>query len=669
MSAALDTVLLDHSSGILLLVDASSLVIAGASKPTLQLLGYRREELVGRRITELECALADVCFWEETLRGGPQEVRGVETGYQCASGDTLRATKTVSRLVYGDRVCLAVRAEPHDLQQRTENALVQTTSRLQAALEATAEGLLLVDRAGRIINMNRRFSRIWGLPDALLAEHDDSLIFAFMAGLMPDSSAYQTKLAAISSQSDRESFDVLPLTDGRVFERRSTPARNAEQIFGRVYSYADITERRRAEAARDQLQAQLRESQKMEALGTLAGGIAHDFNNIVATIMGNVELARQDLGPVHAALESLEEIRKASARAKELVRQILAFGRRQRSARTVIALEPVVTDSARFLRTMLPAGVTLCVDCAAGLPAVLADENQIQQVLLNLCANAWQALQGQVQPGVIRIRLEQCTLNAVSDKDAQWQSGAEPMAPPPSRGICLSVSDNGCGMDTQTRARIFEPFFTTKPVGEGTGLGLSVVHRIVEDHDASIAVHSEPGAGASFRIQFPEARASDSPSLTRGSAPAAPSAPDEPIAGAGTAGASRTHAARILYVDDDESIIFLMTRLLQRQGYRVSGYTDARAAVAAMRAAGSQFDLAITDYNMPGMSGLEVVRALREIRPALPVALASGYITEELRAQALAAGVSELIYKPNTMDELCKAVARLAASLPKPHRS
>ncbi|MFA5916409.1 MAG: PAS domain S-box protein, partial [Burkholderiales bacterium] len=314
MSAGLDSVLLNHSGGILLLVDPSSLAIVEASQPALRLLGYGREELVGRPITDVECALADVCYWEETLKGGPVEVQGIEANYRCASGATLVATRTVSRAADGDRLWLVVRAEPAEFRRYTEDEFAHVTSRLRATLEATAEGILLIDRGSRIMNMNRRFARIWGLPDALLIEHDDSLIFGFMAGLLADPNAYQARLAEISPRTDDETFDILHLADGRIFERRSMPAQSAEQIFGRVFSFTDITERKRSEAARDQLEAQLRESQKMEALGTLAGGVAHDFNNIVATIVGNVELACQDVGPAHAALESLEEIRKASDR-------------------------------------------------------------------------------------------------------------------------------------------------------------------------------------------------------------------------------------------------------------------------------------------------------------------------------------------------------------------
>ena len=411
-----------------------------------------------------------------------------------------------------------------------------------------------------------------------------------------------------------------------------------------MWSFRNITERKQVEAERSQLEAQLRESQKMEALGTLAGGVAHDFNNALAAILGNVELARQDVGPDHAALESLEEIGKASRRAKDLVQQILAFGRRQNLELRVMSLALVVVETARFIRATLPAGVSLKVDCSSDTPAVLADATQVTQILLNLCGNALHAVQGLGRPGVIEIRLTAHSEDGAPYKESERRFWSERASLPEGRYACLSVSDNGAGMDHAIRERMFEPFFTTKPRGTGTGLGLSVVHGIAQAHNANVVVESTPGEGSIFRIYFAAVDAPVPEVIL-------PTAAVTPVDGKGR---------HVLYVDDEEAIIFLMTRLLERQGYRVSGYTDPREAIAAARTNPGQFDLAVTDYNMPVMSGLEVAQALKEIRSDLPVVLASGYITEELRQKAPAAGVRELIYKPNTVEDLCEAVARFA---------
>lgn len=405
----------------------------------------------------------------------------------------------------------------------------------------------------------------------------------------------------------------------------------------------DLTERRDSEAIRAQLQSQLRESQKMEALGTLAGGVAHDFNNIVAAIIGNVELALDDVPADSPARTSLTEIRKASRRARDLVQQILAFSRRQLLERQVIELAPVVEESVRLLRATLPAGVDLSLHIGDGVPCVLADATQIEQVLLNLCTNAWQAVRGAAQ-GRVAIRLEahQGSPGAVDATLTDWAR--------------LTVCDNGQGMSDETRARMFEPFFTTKPPGKGTGLGLAVVHGILRDHDAVLQVQSAPGEGSTFSVYLPAVEGAASPAV----APMAQQVrPPRAVA------PGRAH---ILYVDDDEMIAFLMERLLQREGYRVTVFTHAAQALAAVRDQAEPFDLVITDYNMPGMSGLDFARAVRELRPDSPVAITSGYISEELRAQAPAAGVSELIYKPNTVEELFAAVDRLARTVLGPPR-
>ncbi|MDP1781479.1 MAG: response regulator [Hydrogenophaga sp.] len=400
----------------------------------------------------------------------------------------------------------------------------------------------------------------------------------------------------------------------------------------------DLTERRDSESIRALLQSQLRESQKMEALGTLAGGVAHDFNNIVAAIIGNVELALDDVSANSPARASLMEIRKASRRARDLVQQILAFSRRQVLERQVIELAPVVEESVRLLRATLPAGVELNVQIGAGVPRVLADATQIEQVLLNLCTNAWQAVRGVAQ-GRVAIRLE-------AHVEGPAAAGAAPTA-----WARLTVSDNGQGMSDETRARMFEPFFTTKPPGKGTGLGLAVVHGILRDHDAVMEVQSAPGEGSIFSVSFPAVLGAASATVSHMAQQVHPQRAASP------------QGAHILYVDDDEMIAFLMERLLQREGYRVTVFTHAAQALAALREQAEPFDLVITDYNMPGMSGLDFARAVKALWPDSPVAITSGYISEELRAQAPAAGVSELIYKPNTVEELFAAVDRLVRSV------
>jgi two-component system, cell cycle sensor histidine kinase and response regulator CckA len=409
----------------------------------------------------------------------------------------------------------------------------------------------------------------------------------------------------------------------------------------------DLTPRREAEDQRLALEAQLRESQKLEALGTLAGGIAHDFNNILAAILGNARLAMEDAqGQPHIA-ESVGEILKAGSRAKDLVQRILAFSRRQPLQRRLVKLQTVVDESVRLLRATIPKGVELRVECDPQTPAVLADPTQLQQVLLNLCTNAWQAMADR-SSGQLGIRLQphrgpppQEAAGVVLEAGVRenW----------PETNVRLSVSDNGVGMDEDTIARLFEPFFTTKAPGEGTGLGLAVVHGIVRDHEATVHVQSHRGVGTVFDLYFRAA-------TSLGTDDTADDGTD-----AVAARDRRAGEARILYVDDDELIADLMLRLLRRAGYTAHVFTSPVEALRAVRDQGLAYDLAITDYSMPGMTGIELARALRALHPRREVAMTTGYISAELRQQAPAAGVSELIYKPNTGDELLDAIERLAS--------
>jgi len=393
---------------------------------------------------------------------------------------------------------------------------------------------------------------------------------------------------------------------------------------------ADITTNRK-------LTEQLQQSQKLEAIGTLASGIAHDFNNILSAIVGNIELAQQDLPAKHSASISLQEILKASRRGRDVVRQILAFSRPEIQQRARLALGPIVTEAAKLLRATVPAGIELHTVVAPDLPDVHADATQIHQVLVNLCTNAWHAIAQNGNTGKIDVVL--------TDVQIEEHAFSEPIAP--GRYVCVSVSDTGVGMSKETVQRIFEPFFTTKSKTKGSGLGLAVVHGIVRSHGGAIAVHSTPNEGSRFDIYFP---AVASHSEFESSA----NETDRVPAGMGQ---------RILYIDDDEALVFLGTRVLERFGYRVEGFSEPARALEVFSQDPSAIDLVVTDLNMPGMSGLDVVRAVHAIRADIPIILASGYIDQELQRQATAAGVARIVYKPNSTEELGRAIHKLMAEL------
>jgi PAS domain S-box-containing protein len=518
-----------------------------------------------------------------------------------------------------------------DLSELKRHEQIITAERLaRLILEQAAEAIVVCDEQGLVIRAS----------EAALRLLDDNPLLRPFSKVCP------------LRRNISDPFDLAPVLQGQtlrnieiVLDRQGVrvdlivnagPLVIGQQVQGCVVTLTDISERVRSEEIRARLEEQVNLGQKLESLGTLASGIAHDFNNLLGTIIGNTELATHDVGPNHAAMVSLIEIRKASDRAKDLVQRILTFGRERQQPRSVIPLRSVVEEALSLLRGTLPAGVEIAADFDAVVPTVQADASQIHQVLINLCTNAWHAMDGNA--GHIDIRLEGVTLDADAARaDANLRPG---------HYARLSVIDSGKGMDTATMQRVFDPFFTTKPAGQGTGLGLSIVHGIMKAHGGAVTVTSEPGRGATFSLYFPAVEAAEASAAT-----------ESPAATPRPAGNGR----HVLYLDDEEQLVFLVTRMLERLGYVVSGYTRAEEALAAVRADPSQFDLVVTDLNMPGMSGLDVAREVSRLRPDLPVVLASGYVTDELRAQALAAGVRQVIYKPNTVEELCDAVDRFAS--------
>jgi len=388
-----------------------------------------------------------------------------------------------------------------------------------------------------------------------------------------------------------------------------------------------------------ELGARLQQAQKLEAIGTMAGGIAHDFNNILAAILGNLSLAQGEVAAGQAPLGSLEQIRRAALRARELVQRIRIFSRRDAPAHARLALLPVVEEVLALVRVTLPASVTLKTELAAPPGPVWGDATQLHQVLMNLCTNALQALQG--QPGTVSVGLETVELGAgdASHRPAGLAAG------PHAR---LWVSDTGRGIDAAHLERIFEPYFTTKGGGGGTGLGLSVVHGIVNAHHGGIVVQSVPGQGSTFSVYLPllDAAADEpGPAIDAGAAPA-------PVSGTGQ---------HVLYLDDDDVMCAMVERLLARAGYRVSCHVDADAALAALHADPQAYDLVLTDFNMPGLSGLDVSRSIAGIRPDLPVIMISGYVADELPMDARRVGVREVVGKQNVLEDLLPAIGRALA--------
>ena len=390
----------------------------------------------------------------------------------------------------------------------------------------------------------------------------------------------------------------------------------------------DITERERNARERMKLEDKLRQAQKLEAIGTLAGGIAHDFNNILAGITGFADLGLQECSDPRASAESFREILKASGRARDLVRQILAFSRHREQDRQPLDLEADVRDALRLLRSTLPASVELAAEYEPAAPRVLADSVHVHQIVTNLVTNAWHAIGD--KPGRVSVQLSTFFV------DADFARTHPDLRP--GRYVRLTVSDTGSGMDAATAGRIFEPFFTTKEPGRGTGLGLSVVHGILKSCDGATAVYSAPGDGTTFHLYFPALdhdgaiAATPEPTVTRG------------------------NGQRILFIDDEPVLASLGEKFLKRLGYTPFVQGDAAAALAIFRE--EPFDLVITDLTMPQFSGIDLARRIWEIRPGTRVILTTGYSATLDSARAREIGFRELLLKPYNVQALGDCLQR-----------
>jgi PAS domain S-box-containing protein len=392
----------------------------------------------------------------------------------------------------------------------------------------------------------------------------------------------------------------------------------------------DVTDRVEADAAHADLETQLRQAQKMEAIGTLAGGIAHDFNNILTAVIGHAELLAHDLPVTSSNREGIAGILTASLRARDLVQQILTFSRLQELERRRIAIDPVVLEALKLLRATLPATIEIHTDVALNSGLVFADATQIHQLVVNLGTNAAHAMRE--RGGVLTVSCYQVLV------DEELARTHPRLTPGP--WIRLEIRDTGHGMDEVTKQRIFDPFFTTKAPGEGTGLGLAVVHGIMQSHDGAVIVSSEPEQGTVFQLYFPVVAG-------RPTAVAVEQAP--PPRGAGQ---------HLLVVDDEPALAGLAARSLKQLGYRVTSHTDAAKALADFLARPDEFDLVLSDLTMPHLTGIDLAERILELRPEIPVLLISGYTGSLDPAELRRRGIRELVGKPYLAHTIAEAIAR-----------
>jgi PAS domain S-box-containing protein len=490
---------------------------------------------------------------------------------------------------------------------------------LKTAVEQAAELIALTDRYGTIQYVNPAFEKITGYTrEELIGENP-----RILKSGRQDDMFYKEMWNTISRGQRWHGFFINRKKDGSFYTEEATII-PVKHIDGRIKNFVTV---KRDMTEESRLEGQLIQSQKMEAIGTLAGGIAHDFNNILSAILGYAELAMYDLPEESRSQEDVTEIIQAGNRARDLVRQILTFSRKTEQEFKPININPLINEALKFLRASLPSTIEIRPDIRSESADVMCNPTQIQQVLMNLCTNAAQAMKdtgGNMFVSLCGVTLKQ----KEADKHPDLHPG---------RYICLTVNDTGPGIDPDILDRIFDPYFTTKDKGEGTGLGLSVVHGIVKTLNGALEVKSSPGKGTTFHIYFPRAdiRTESAAEKTK---------------------ALPTGSEKILLVDDEKTLAKMGRLMLERLGYDVITCTSSREALETFQTRPQDFDLVISDKTMPEMTGFDLAAQLKITRPDIPVIVCTGYSEDIEVNRAAGLGISRLLMKPLSLDDLANAV-------------
>jgi PAS domain S-box-containing protein len=515
------------------------------------------------------------------------------------------------------------------VRERAEERLRVQSAHLDELFESAPEGIVTLDPKGRVTRVNREFTQLFGYGSSeARGKSLEELI-------VPQAELPAAQRAAAALAAGRRTSREMQCVDkiGRLLRVSvlAAPIVTAQGLIGSYAIYRDLTERELAQAERDRLEARVRQGEKLEVIGTMAGGIAHDFNNILAAMLGYLEMAMAAPPEPDLIRRHVSRVMKAAQRARSLVEQILSYSRTTKPKSEAIDLAAAVDETLDLIRAALPPNVELRAQLdRANALTLIVDATQLHQLTMNLCTNAVQAMP---EGGVLSV-----TLSGIDVRMSTALSHGDLQA---GRYASLVVEDTGCGMDAQTLARIFEPFFTTKPAGMGTGLGLALVHGTITELGGAIDVRSSPGQGTRFEVYLPR---SDARVLeAQGHA-------QSWIRGAGQ---------RLLIVDDERFLMLLAEEMLAALHYEPAGFTRPDEALKEFLAAPERFDCALLDQVMPGISGMELARRLREVRPDLPVILVSGYVGPQLEQEAAAAGIDRILTKPIDLEGLARAVAEV----------
>ncbi len=518
-----------------------------------------------------------------------------------------------------------VNSRTRELAQQTRE-LKKTNRLLNAVMETTTDAIFIKDLEGRYILANTSTCKALGRPlDDVIGKTDTALFPTASADTISsvDNRVIQTGRTAHAE----EKLDTAAYGETWWMSNKSPYRDEKNAIIGLIGISRNITDAKTTQIEKDKLQDQLRQAHKMEAIGTLAGGIAHDFNNLLGIIIGNSELALEDLPKGDPVQTNLSEINTASLRARDVVRQLLSFSRKTKKEKKRIYVSTIVRECIKLLRSSIPSTIEIKLDLFPDPLPIEADPTQVHQVIINLCTNAAQAMAD--KGGLLEIRLSNTTFLS---RDAEtWEPGSS------KKYVQLEVSDTGQGIDPEYKDRVFDPYFTTKEVGQGTGIGLSVVHGIIENHEGRISIYSEPDKGTTVKVLLP----AGPKDKTR----------DEP-----TAVEIPKGDETILFIDDEISIVKMGKTILEKQGYQVVGESDPQKALDIFISDPDRFDLVITDLTMPNLTGDRLAAHLLKHRADIPIIISTGFSRNITKELAHKVGIKNFLEKPFDLTRLLKTV-------------
>lgn len=602
----------------LLLANKHTGIITHVNGALVKMLGVEKEELLGKKIQDAELISKDydLANLMDTL----------EKSGLLAFDSILINARTFQpfhvEMTFVNK-SLNLQCNIRDITTRIveKDLLSQAVREWEATFDTVPDLVAILDKEMRILRANEAFNNFFSINAGEFNGRHCYEIFAAMSAPCSSCPVQKTRLTH-----QAESYTVHHKHLGKTFHVQITPMHGENQeIISYVHVAHDITELKKVEN-------QLRQAQKMEAIGTLAGGIAHDFNNILTAILGYGELARESVPADSPISDDLNEILKASKRATELVRQILTFSRQSEQDPKPLKVQFIIKESLKMLRSSIPTTIDIRQNIDLECDTVLADPTQIHQVIMNLCTNAFHAMRR--SGGTLSISLSQAELGL---EDMTSKLDFKPGA-----YVILEVGDTGCGIEAAMLEKIFEPYYTTKEKGEGTGLGLSVVHGIVKRLNGHINVYSELGEGSTFRVYLPVYEAGNYVATENTSA-----APPLPR---GT--------ERILVVDDEESIVHYEKKILEGLGYQVATIIDSEEALKVLTEQPHNFDLLITDMTMPKVIGTDLAQQVLKVRADMPIILCTGYSEQISEEKAKEMGIRAFIMKPISKNTLAETIRR-----------